>query len=429
MKKEQVFYALVASVMFLMGCSDSGFKAEDDADPVKVSVKDGVFTDERDGNKYRVQTFGSDVWLVDNLRYVDSSAALSLKGNVWCPDDEEANCKKYGPLYSWTAVRNISADYLKDTYGRPVMSVQGICPNGWRVPTNADWLYLRAVVQKQYPDVGVGDVVKSAEGWVDTAGVEQTFPDNMAFNAEPAGRRNKEGGFLQSGSFAFFWTAEENDKATAYGWALRNDNAVLDSGHFYKEHGMSLRCIASFPDKIEWSGNDEASRTRPVPYDTLEIDGLLYRTLKIAGIRWMVDNLNFETKKSRCYKDQEENCEKYGRLYLYDEIGTVCPEGWHLPNMNEWNTLLAEVGGDMYALSAKDVWEDGVGTDDLGISLLPGGTLDNGSFSDLGNAAYYWVGGQSLPTCLRYYSYSPKSQMATLETSSGASVRCVEDKK
>lgn len=431
MKCEKVFCALAVSAMFFVGCGDSGSNAVDGAP--KINVKDGVFVDERDGNKYHVQTFGSDVWFVDNLRYADSSAMPNLKGNVWCPDDEAANCKKFGALYSWTATMDIESDYLKEVYGLKIHNVQGICPDGWRVPTNDDWYYLLKVVEKMYPGEMAGGILKSAEGWVDTAGVEQVFPDNMAFNGQPAGRRNKEGGFLQSGAFSFFWTSAEIDKATASGWTLRNDNAVLDSGHYYKEHGMSVRCIALYPEKIEWSGDDDASRTRPRAYDSVDVDGTVYKVLNVNGLRWMAENLNIETEKSRCYNDEKKNCEKYGRLYTFEEAKTVCPEGWHLSTGTEWDQLMTAVGGDIFALSAKGVWDEDAGTDEIGFASLPGGTIDNGSFSDLGNGAYYWIYSPASPDqamCLRYYYYSASTLERTVRNAAaGASVRCVEDKK
>lgn len=97
-----------------------------------------------------------------------------------------------------------------------------------------------------------------------------------------------------------------------------------------------------------------------------------YRTIEIEGITWMADNLDIEYKdstgevKSFCYGDDVKNCEKYGRLYtwaaaidsagLYSDDGWgcglrascaifpvvqgVCPDGWHLPTEEEFETLM-----------------------------------------------------------------------------------------
>ena len=427
MLAKKSFFMLAAFAALFVACEDSGSSAPNGS--VTVKVKDGYFTDSRDGNKYRVQTMGSDVWFAENLRYADSSAMPNLKGNMWCPDGEASKCKKFGPLYSWTAAMDVDSDYLKKKYGEATSLWQGVCPDGWRVPTNYDWVYLYKVVNKRDLGVGIGESIKSAEGWVDVDGEPEVHSDRFAFSGMPAGRRNKEGGFLESGAFAFFWTASEIDMATASGWTLRNDNAVLDSGNYYKEHGMSVRCIALNPGEIEWSG-DEGRKTFPLMYDSVKVGDRYYRTLTVAGNVWMADNLDVETENSRCYADKEENCKKYGRLYTFEEAKQACPEGWHLANSYDWNKLLSAAENDITAISAKDVWEDDIGTDALGFSSVPGGTFDNGSFSDLGNGAYYWVAmdGSNDGRCLRYYYYSSETlEYTPVKEKSGAAVRCVKD--
>ncbi|MBR2020944.1 MAG: hypothetical protein IJ939_00775, partial [Clostridia bacterium] len=74
-------------------------------------------------------------------------------------------------------------------------------------------------------------------------------------------------------------------------------------------------------------------------------DGQTYKTVKIGDQWWMAENLNYETDSSFCYKDSAEFCEKYGRLYTWDAVVDVCPDGWHLPSKAEWETLITAVGG------------------------------------------------------------------------------------
>lgn len=45
---------------------------------------------------------------------------------------------------------------------------------------------------------------------------------------------------------------------------------------------------------------------------------------------WMAENLNYEYEGSLCYKNEENNCPIYGRLYVWSDALDVCPEGWHL---------------------------------------------------------------------------------------------------
>ena len=140
-------------------------------------------------------------------------------------------------------------------------------------------------------------------------------------------------------------------------------------------------------------------------------DGQTYKTVKIGGWWWMAENLNYEVDSSFCYHDSVEYCEKYGRLYKWAaavgrfewECGIntceipykargVCPEGWHLPDTTDWNTLLTDVGGENTAgtvLKSQTGWNLN-GTDAYGFSALPVGRRKrDGSFEE-GNFAYFW---------------------------------------
>jgi len=106
----------------------------------------------------------------------------------------------------------------------------------------------------------------------------------------------------------------------------------------------------------------------------------------------MAQNLNYhEELLGKCYDNKDDNCEKYGRLYEWDDAIRVCPVGWYLPTSSEWNALRSFVGSDAGKLkSASTDWRDGAGTDDYGFEALPGGRLTN-EFSDINVAGYWWT--------------------------------------
>jgi uncharacterized protein (TIGR02145 family) len=119
-------------------------------------------------------------------------------------------------------------------------------------------------------------------------------------------------------------------------------------------------------------------------------DGKTYRTVRIGNLTWMAWNLNFKTERSVCYKNDESNCKKYGRLYDWDDAVNACPAGWRIPTREDWSDLV-EAAGDNAAgtkLKSKTGWN---GTDDLGFSATPGGRSGtDGNFDNAGLFGFWW---------------------------------------
>lgn len=158
-----------------------------------------------------------------------------------------------------------------------------------------------------------------------------------------------------------------------------------------------------------------------------ERDYRMYKTVIIGNQTWVAQNINYEYKVNGkaygnyCYGDNSENCEVYGRLYTYaasidsvklfeetdnkygydhaawtvDDAQGVCPENFHVPSIQEWKDLVANVGGSQKALAElKSMmgWPEGKnGTDDYGFSVAPAGErLENGQYIGIDNAAIFW---------------------------------------
>jgi len=144
-------------------------------------------------------------------------------------------------------------------------------------------------------------------------------------------------------------------------------------------------------------------------------DGTVYKYVKIGTQTWMAQNLNYYSSDSKCYKNSETNCDKYGRLYNWltamnlpiDSCGSIscpvstkhqgiCPSGWHIPSDAEWTTLTDNVGGASTAgteLKAKEGWDNnGNGQDTYEFAALPGGIGDISYGSDDHFADYLNVG-------------------------------------
>ena len=168
-------------------------------------------------------------------------------------------------------------------------------------------------------------------------------------------------------------------------------------------------------------------------------DGKTYKTVKIGSQTWMAENLNYNASDSKCYGNNESNCQKYGRLYDWNTAMKVCPSGWHLPTQVEWELMTAYIGGEKTEgkkLKATSNWNDyqgksGNGTDEFGFSALPGGGgYSNGSFTSAGYYGYWWSAseGNSNGAYIRYMNYSYESAIwYNINKSYSFSVRCVQD--
>jgi PKD repeat protein len=74
-------------------------------------------------------------------------------------------------------------------------------------------------------------------------------------------------------------------------------------------------------------------------------DGQTYQTVEIGSQTWMAENLNYETSNSWTYNNDPGYGNIYGRLYNWEAALSACPSGWHLPDKDEFNTLIVFLGG------------------------------------------------------------------------------------
>jgi len=192
-----------------------------------------------------------------------------------------------------------------------------------------------------------------------------------------------------------------------------------------------------------------------------DIDGNIYKTIKIGNQVWMAENLNVshyctgelipQIKDSLlwsklnngawCYYNNDIGIgSEYGKLYngytINDQRG-LAPVGWHIPSKAEWDTLSKVVGGNGTKLkeSGSTHWinSNDPATNSLGFSALPGGwrdCLSNGArYMSLQSSGYWWTctsNGQYI------YSIVIESYNSYIQTNSwsicyGYSVRCIKD--
>lgn len=152
-------------------------------------------------------------------------------------------------------------------------------------------------------------------------------------------------------------------------------------------------------------------------------DGISYRIVTIGDQTWMAENLMFVES------DGKGSGLAWRGYYGPSKITSVCPSGWHLPSLSEWEILIETVGGWSVAgkmLKSNSGWyANGNGTDSYGFNASPSGYWGHGdSPSDRGRNTYYRASGGYL-----YLTYERDDARVINDASSSKmmSVRCLKD--
>ena len=406
-------------------------------DRLNSKINYGSMTDSRDGQTYKTIKIGNQLWMAQNLNYADSNKTTSLKGSSWCYGDKDENCKVAGRLYTWAAAMDSVGLFNKYDescgYGVtcwPIYPVQGICPDGWRLPSKRDWEILDSIADGK---------LRSQTGWEKING-----PDSIGFSALPVGVRNNNG-FRYAGEYTYFWSSSVfNSSGNPYIMNLNDsyESASLTDGKKYE--GRSIRCLEN--------SDLELLASEYVPFDhswtlanvskvgegaykqfTDPRNGRSYYYITITSTRKetmgksvtvMAENLNIgemvHGKKDQsddskiekyCYANDTTKCDEFGGLYQWAEMMQlpsrcntescsdliqpnhrgICPEGWRLFTWDDYEIV------DGY----DDKFDDGIkglrstygfrGTNQSGFSLTGAGLkMKNGKFENLEDAIYLY---------------------------------------
>lgn len=140
---------------------------------------------------------------------------------------------------------------------------------------------------------------------------------------------------------------------------------------------------------------------------------------------WFTSNLNFEKEGSFCYKNYQEYCNSYGRLYAWQAAMDACPTNWHLSTEDEWNMLTTAYGG--VRVAAAEIKEGG----DSGLDIMMSGFGEHdGSFIDIGVNGYYWNTAElngRIPGLITFHTGEEYLSSDQINETHRNSVRCVKD--
>jgi uncharacterized protein (TIGR02145 family) len=187
------------------------------------------------GNTYEILTVGWQTWMAKNLyttkysdgtdipKVISSSSWSRLTSEAYCDYNNDAlNAAIYGRLYNWYAVKT----------GK-------LCPTGWHVPSNNEWLTLTTVLGGESVAGGRLKETGTAHWTAPNSGAT----DEKSFTALPGGYRSRSGPFSNIGNIGYWWSSTEYMFPYANYRFMSYDNTVARRTYDSEGNGMSVRCL------------------------------------------------------------------------------------------------------------------------------------------------------------------------------------------
>jgi len=235
-------FFLLAVLFLFLSCTN--FERDNPNDPDGVNYQGGsqlLSSDSRPSSSsvqvvnvscdmnYRTERIGDQVWMAENLN-------CNVSGSK-CYNNNESNCATYGRLYDWATAMNLPASCNSSSCASQIKAKhQGICPDGWHIPSDAELTTLTDYVGGAST---AGKYLKAESGW-NSGG---NGNDKYGFSALPGGFGGSGGYFRDVGYYGYWWSATEYLSYFAY---YRNVGYNYELVHYYydsKDCLYSVRCL------------------------------------------------------------------------------------------------------------------------------------------------------------------------------------------
>ena len=220
-----------------------------------------------DGNVYNTVLIGNQCWMKENLRTTHYSDGWPIEHGTTSSYDvayyyypgnnnSDENVAVYGLLYNWKATMH------DDSTSNSIPSdVQGVCPEGWHVPSHAEWTELTNYVKSQSQYVcgssnnAIAKALADSTGWSNSGtncavGNNQNENNATGFSALPAGYAITS--ISEFGRNAYFWSSTvQSSMSYAQAYSLNYSNATVQQSFSYgnglnPNRGHSVRCLRDY---------------------------------------------------------------------------------------------------------------------------------------------------------------------------------------
>ncbi len=196
-----------------------------------------------EGNVYGTVKIGSQEWMRENLKSTKYADGNNIPG-AYPAGGDEANVPQYGRLYNWYAAMHGA----ESSASNPSM-VQGVCPDGFHVPSDAEWkeleIYLGMSQGESDSEGYRGDIagkLKLRGLWSPSPGISD---NSTGFSALPAGYQELDGSPHFNDYFwcGFHITTESQDTSMVASRMLTGDMNGIWRYSDSKKYGYSMRCV------------------------------------------------------------------------------------------------------------------------------------------------------------------------------------------
>jgi uncharacterized protein (TIGR02145 family) len=200
----------------------------------------GTMTDQ-EGNVYKTIVIGTQEWMAENLNTsiyrngdaiptnLDNAAWQSTTSGAWAYYNNDASYAcPYGKLYNWYTC----------------VDARQLCPTGWHVPTDAEWIVLTNYLDGESVAGGkmkTTGTIEAATGLWYSPNADAT--NSSGFSGAPGGNRSDDGGYSSVGDFGLWWSSSEFDTFGAWGRSFDYYFGYAGRGIQFKRLGFSVRCL------------------------------------------------------------------------------------------------------------------------------------------------------------------------------------------
>jgi type IV pilus assembly protein PilA len=195
-----------------------------------------ALTDARDGKQYATILIGTQCWMKQNLNVGTMILGANTQGtstvliDKYCYSNQEIKCDSDGGLYQWNQAMGSST----------TAGIQGICPTGWHIPTDAEFKVLIEGQATAGCESTTGYLCAPAASHLATSTLNGD--NSSGFTANMSGYRNTSGSFVGYNLNIYIWSSTDSN-TSAWRRVMASTLDTVSRNPSDKMYGASVRCL------------------------------------------------------------------------------------------------------------------------------------------------------------------------------------------